>query len=250
MEVGILNGRVLYTGGAEGVDALTEELARRYNMSVCVIIPPTHSRAVRITPLTESMLHEGLQHVLRANKTLQRSLHNNVLKTGLLQRNYWVVRDTNLVLAFGHFDTTKPHTLQGGTGWSVQMALEQQKPVCVYTDRWYQFDYPQQRFVPCHPPYLHPQNTTIVGSRRITLQMTKSYTIYFREPFRWKLDRFRIFGFINIVKKRNNKKNECCNKSLTLLLLSSPRPYSKCYIFLLPLRPYTLRNCTLYRKKI
>ena len=59
MEVGILNGRVLYTGGAEGVDALVEELARRYDMSVCVIIPPTHSRAVRITPLTESMLHEG-----------------------------------------------------------------------------------------------------------------------------------------------------------------------------------------------
>ena len=116
MEVGILNGRVLYTGGAEGVDALAEELARRYDMSVCVIIPPTHSCAVRITPLTESMLHEGLQHVLCANKTLQRSLPNNVLKTGLLQRNYWVVRDTNLVLAFGHFDTTKPHTLQEPVG--------------------------------------------------------------------------------------------------------------------------------------
>ena len=87
MEVGILNGRVLYTGGAEGVDALAEELARRYDMSVCVIILPTHSRAVRITPLTESMLHEGLQHVLCTNKTLQRSLPNNVLKTGLLQRN-------------------------------------------------------------------------------------------------------------------------------------------------------------------
>ena len=99
MEVGILNGRVLYTGGAEGVDALAEELARRYDMSVCVIILPTHSRAVRITPLTESMLHEGLQHVLCTNKTLQCSLPNNVLKTGLLQRNYWVVRDTNLMLA-------------------------------------------------------------------------------------------------------------------------------------------------------
>ena len=61
------------------------------------------------------------------------------------------------MLAFEHFDTTKHHTLQGGTGWSVQMALEQQKPVCVYTNQWYQFDYPQQRFVPCHLPYLHPQ---------------------------------------------------------------------------------------------
>ena len=141
-------------------------------MSVCAIIPPTHSRAVHITPLTESMLHEGLQHVLRANKTLQRSLPNNVLKTGLLQINYWVSMDTNLMLTFEHFDTTKPHTLQGGTGWSVQMAFEQQKPMCVYTDWWYQFDYQQQRFVPCHPPCLHPQNTTIVGSRRINLQMT------------------------------------------------------------------------------
>ena len=159
MEVGILNGCVLYTGGAEGVNALAEELARRYDMSVCIIIRPTHSCAVRITPLTESMLHKGLQHVLRTNKTLQCFLPNNVLKTGLLQRNYWVARDTNLMLAFEHFDTTKPHMLQGGTGWSVQMALEQQKPVCVYTNQWYQFDYPQQRFVPCHLPYLHPQKT-------------------------------------------------------------------------------------------
>ena len=145
------NGRVLW-----GVDALAEESARRYDMSVCIIILPTHSCTVCITPLTESMLHEGLQHVLRANETLQCPLPNNVLKTGLLQRN-----------------TTKPHTLLGGTGWSVQMTLEQQKPVCVYTDQWYQFDYPQQRFVPCHPPYLHPQNTTIVGSRRIILQMAQ-----------------------------------------------------------------------------
>ena len=138
------------------MDALAKESARRYDMSVCIIIPPTHSCTVCITPLTESMLHEGLQLVLRANKTLQCTLPNNVLKTGLLQRN-----------------TTKPHTLLGGTGWSVQMALEQQKPVCVYTDQWYQFVYPQQRFVPCHPPYLHPQNTTIVGSRHIILQMTQ-----------------------------------------------------------------------------
>ena len=142
-------------------------------MSVCIIIPPTYSCTVCIMPLTESMLHEGLQHVLRANKTLQCPLPKNVLKTGLLQRNYWVVRDTNLVLAFGHFNATKPHTLLGGTGWSVQMALEQQKPVCVYTDQWYQFDYPQQRFVPCHPPYLNPQNTTIEESRCIILQMTQ-----------------------------------------------------------------------------
>ena len=45
--------------------------------------------------------------------------------------------------------------------------------VSVYTDQWYQFDYPQQRFVPCHPSYLHPQNTTIMRSRRIILQMTQ-----------------------------------------------------------------------------
>ena len=158
-------------------------------MSVCIIILPTHSCTVCITPLTESMLLEGLQHVLRANKTLQCPLPNNVLKTRLLQRN-----------------TIKPHTLLGETSWSVQMALEQQKPVCVYTDQWYQFDYPQQRFVPCHPPYLHPQNTTIVGSRCIILQMTQELHNLFQRTIQLETRPLLNFWFHEHCEKRKNKK--------------------------------------------
>ena len=138
--------------------------------SVCVIIPPTHSRAVRITPLTESILHEGLQHVLRANKTLQRSLpkkDGTVTEKVLGGEGY---QSRAGLRTFRHNQT--PH-VTGRNRLERANGVGATKPVCVYTDRWYQFDYPQQRFVPCHPPYVHPQNTTIVGSRRITLQMTQ-----------------------------------------------------------------------------
>lgn len=166
------------------MNALAEESARRYDTSVCIIILPTHSCTVCITPLTESMLHEGLQHALRANKTLQCTLPNNVLKTGLLQRN-----------------TTKPHTLLGGTGWSVQMVLEQQKSVSPSTQTSGTNLTTLNRDLShvTHPTYT-PKTLPSWEADASFFKWHKNYTIYFREPFSWKLDRCWIFGFINIVK--------------------------------------------------
>ena len=36
---------VLYTGGAMGIDSLTEELGKQRDMKVRVMIPPSHPRA-------------------------------------------------------------------------------------------------------------------------------------------------------------------------------------------------------------
>lgn len=125
-----------------------------------------------------------LQHALRANKTLQCTLPNNVLKTGLLQRN-----------------TTKPHTLLGGTGWSVQMVLEQQKSVSPSTQTSGTNLTTLNRDLShvTHPTYT-PKTLPSWEADASFFKWHKNYTIYFREPFSWKLDRCWIFGFINIVK--------------------------------------------------
>ena len=221
------NGRVL-----RGVDALAEESARRYDMSVCIIILPTHSCTVCITPLTESMLHEGLQHVLRANKTLQCPLPNNVLKTGCYRETqpnptrYW---EEPVEACKWHWSNRNPCASTQTSGTNLTTLNRDLSHVT------------------------HPTNTpkTLPSweADASFFKWHKNYTIYFGEPFSWKLDRCWIFGFINIVKNGRIKK-EWCNKSLTLFLLSSLHPYSKRYIFLLPFRPYILHNCTLHRNKI
>ena len=73
-------------------------------------------------------MQEGLHHVYKANKTLCRNIDTNVSSSGYLQRNYWIVRDAQTIIAFGAFKNRGFHktVLQGGTGWSVQMALDAQ----------------------------------------------------------------------------------------------------------------------------
>lgn len=150
------------------MNALAEESARRYDTSVCIIIPPTHSCTVCITPLTESMLHEGLQHALRANKTLQCTLPNNVLKTGLLQRN-----------------TTKPHTLLGGTGWSVQRYWSNRNP-CLRLHRpvvpiWLPSTEicPMSPILPTPPKHYHHEKQTHHSSNdtRITQFISENHSV-------------------------------------------------------------------------
>ena len=42
MEIGKLNGRILYVGGAEGIDAIAESLGKQHEMRVHVIVNPKH----------------------------------------------------------------------------------------------------------------------------------------------------------------------------------------------------------------
>ncbi|KAJ7321178.1 hypothetical protein OS493_035349 [Desmophyllum pertusum] len=143
MEIGKLNGRRLYVGGTEGIATIAESLGKQHDMQVHVILNPQHERARLVTPLSLSQMQEGLHHVYKANETLHRNINANVLSSGYLQRNHWIVRDAQTVIAFGAFENRgfQKTVLRGGTGWSVQMGLDAQtKTVYVYdrsSKQWY-----------------------------------------------------------------------------------------------------------------
>ena len=188
MEIGKLNGRSLYVGGAEGIDALAESLGKQHDMQVHVILNSQHERARFVTPLSPSQIQEGLHHVYKANETLCRNMNTNVLSSGYLQRIQWIVRDARTVIAFGAFENRgcyKP-VIQGETGWCVQMALDaQNKTVYVYDERskqWYTASWIKGKdnsgkwhtwcnFIPCRKPYLDFISTAVVGSRQPTEDM-------------------------------------------------------------------------------
>lgn len=161
------------TGGAKGVDTLAETLAHSHGYRVEVILPTYQTRSshpsstlVRMTP---SMQNEGAQKVWEANTTLQRNLKQTTLQWGLLQRNYWIIKDVELVIALGYSVPNNPNIMGGGTGWSVQLAKDRKKPLVVFKDEaWYKYDYSEETFQPSTRPRVHPLRTAIVGTRNMT----------------------------------------------------------------------------------
>lgn len=178
---------MIVTGGAKGVDAYATELAKQKCIKV-VIIPPVAYReggASRgmMSEIDLIMHYEGSEKVCDANKTLRRLPSVSLMNSGLLQRNYHIVAATNELVALGHFEK-HGHILQGGTGWTVQLAIDAKKPVSVYIDeedKWYKYDYDSEQFkLSVFPMLKKTGHTVIVGSRNITDNMKLELRRIFR----------------------------------------------------------------------
>ena len=133
----------IYSGGAKGVDIAMEHYCARSGHKCVVFLPPCHPRANSITPLTHADLNKALTTAFR----LQRPL-SSPLTEQYLCHNWYIVKDATLVLAFGFLDSMERH-VQGGTGWSVDMAKAMNKPVYVFdlnADLWYWWNADDNRF--------------------------------------------------------------------------------------------------------
>lgn len=175
MQIGKLNGITLYVGGAEGVERLAEEFGKQHDMNVEVILNPLHPRARFITPLNVQEMNDALPYVFKANETLQRSLSIETLNKGYLQRNYCIVKRAATLFAFGKFERgIHKTTLEGETGWVLQMAInEGTKTVFVFdvlSKQWYQVKHDKRniKFVPCRKPYLGFSTNAIVGMQYLS----------------------------------------------------------------------------------
>lgn len=195
---------MIVSGGAMGVDSYTVDLARKKGIPVKNIKPTSNvpdkcSRG--LLPEIDMCKHiEGTEKILEANKTLKRCVNSKLMRTGLLQRNYYIIKDADVVLALGYFEDPEKQILQGGTGWTVQMAIDAKKPVQVYIEEsgwydwwygpygsrlgWYTYNYTHGCFVPSIYPLINKEEcTAIVGSRNITDNMKRELERIFNEFF-------------------------------------------------------------------
>ena len=186
MDVSVGAGFTVVTGGAEGTDALVESSARQWGMQVELKIPPGHPRATKVTPVPEGRLKEADDYLHEAAFHLKRRVSGTPYTLNLLRRNYAIVKEANALYAFGRFeDVNNPCTLSGGTGWTVQLAIEinrvfigKHKTVFVY-DKYHQAWFelvPHQdqrtaispwRFVRKDTPPLLDKSSAVVGSRTL-----------------------------------------------------------------------------------
>ena len=173
-------GFVLCTGGAKGIDRLAEELALQYGVKVEVLIPPGHPRKRTVTPLHPRVLTLANSYLEAAARKLKKNLPTQNYTLHLLQRNFEIVRRADTVYAFGILEDDCQR-VRGGTGWTVQLALDLGKKVYVCdaeSEIWFQsalgkglagdidgLGVPHFAFLHDEErPLLH-QNSAVVGTR-------------------------------------------------------------------------------------
>ena len=170
------SGFVLCTGGAKGIDRLAEELALQYGVKVEVLIPPGHPRKRTVTPLHPRVLTLANSYLEAAATKLKKNLPTQNYTLHLLQRNFEIVRRADTVYAFGILEEDCQR-VRGGTGWTVQLALDLGKKVYVCdaeSEIWFHsalkgdtegLGVPHFAFLHDEDrPLLH-QNSAVVGTR-------------------------------------------------------------------------------------
>ena len=122
---------VIYCDGETGVSCVAETTAKEDGV---------HYQVVQQKHVSAAELETANLAIKKAAETLQREhSHPAVYLQTLLQRNYRLVSKAHTIFAFGHLERDCK-TLRGGTGWSVQMALDLGKDVIVYdieTSSWF-----------------------------------------------------------------------------------------------------------------
>jgi len=137
-----------HSGGAIGADSEFENIGREYG-----VIHYNHYYHGEKTPrgnveITDEEFKEGKKHVLEANVTLNRKPDSYM---DLLARNWMQVKNADAIFAISTI-SRDGKTVDGGTGWAVQMAIDANKPNVYVFDQgfrnqWYKFDYDREQFV-------------------------------------------------------------------------------------------------------
>lgn len=136
--------RYCNSGGAEGADTIWEEECIANGIPVIAWSFPGHdTKSINKKVLTAEHLREGFEHIKIANATLKRNTYNlKPYVRNLLARNWFQVKNSDAVFAVGVIQKQNWKIVNGGTGWAVQMAIDNKIPVYVFDQEsgyWYQY---------------------------------------------------------------------------------------------------------------
>ena len=164
---------ICHSGGCPGSDMEWENEGIKYGVKTIAYSFYRHvqeSKNQKILKAEE--LNEGFEAVKIANKTLKRNPERQYQYVqNLLSRNWFQVKNSDAIFAIGRKFTSYRKIVDGGTGWAVQMAIDNKKPVFVFdqkTKSWYTFNYVNNEFdVIDYIPKL-TENFAGVGTREIS----------------------------------------------------------------------------------
>jgi len=157
------NKKICYSGGAKGSDYYWGEASKILGFEVFHYFHGSRTPYGNIEVHTV-LYDEGVEMVHRANKSLHRRPENFM---NLLARNWAQVKNAEAIFAIATLAT--PSTVSGGTGWAVQMAIDENKPVYLFDQNcnyWLSFNYDSRVFERCPNPQL-TNHFAGIGTREI-----------------------------------------------------------------------------------
>lgn len=189
---------VCNSGGAPGSDTIWEIFCEIYGIKVRAFSYKTknHNSPNKIE-ISEEDYEEGVQKIKKANKMLGRK---NIDKhMNLLARNWAQVKYSEEIFAIGTIlnpgdisksgfvVTSKMASVDGGTGYAVQMAILNEKTVYVFDQNkelWYKWSYITDQFMRVRiVPKIQCQSFAGIGTRDINEAGKKAIEEVFMKSF-------------------------------------------------------------------
>ncbi len=165
-----------HSGGCPGADMTWENEGLKHGVkTIAYSFPGHHHDSATPQILTPDELEEGLKHVILAGPSLAKPLSETwppKYIQNLLSRNWFQVKNADRIYAIGRFMNREHILAQGGTGWAVQMAKDNNKSVYIFdqdSNKWFMWHPGDKKFMPLlwGIPTLTPQFAGI-GTRAIT----------------------------------------------------------------------------------
>ena len=177
-----LGNLTCHSGGAEGSDFFFfESIGNRYGVLTKAYSYKTKShKSTSKVEISDSDYLEGVLEIKNANKILKRYGIDRYMN--LLARNWVQVKYSKQIFAIGtilspgekgskgHKSNAKHQTVDGGTGYGIQMGINNLRDIYVFDQNkssWYHWDYNSISFKLTKPPTITFENFAGIGTRQI-----------------------------------------------------------------------------------
>lgn len=150
-----------HSGGAIGSDTVWEQEGSLFGVDTKAYSYKTKKhKSPNKVEISDADYNEGVLEINKANKILSRFGINRFMN--LLARNWAQVKYSDEVFAIGYiiepgkkgqkgyYNKSKQQTVDGGTGYAVQMAINNNKTVFVFDqskDSWFRWSYTTESFI-------------------------------------------------------------------------------------------------------
>lgn len=177
-----LNRLVCHSGGADGADTYWETIGDNYGVKTKAYSYKTkyHTTDNKVE-ISDTDYEEGVKEITKANRVLSRyGIHKFM---NLLARNWSQVKYSDEVFAIGtivepgkkgakgFYNKSDFQVVDGGTGYAVQMAINNGKFVYVFDqdkDKWFRWSYTSLKFIEVTKPLkISYENFAGIGTREI-----------------------------------------------------------------------------------
>lgn len=143
------NNKTCYSGGAKGSDTIFElESIKRGFGVVAFSFSEHNTRSQNTLILSQKQLKEGFFHIEKANKRLNRKIHNiSKYIKDLISRDWYQVKLSDAIYAIGNMESE--NSVKGGTGYAVSCAIDENKPIYFFEqndNQWFYYDYESNMF--------------------------------------------------------------------------------------------------------